>query len=180
MERLLRHCIGETTKNADLLKFYLQFLAPTGAREKEALRIGWSDVDFENRQVVIGADGSAKDARHRSVHFSSELDALLREMREGRQPDSSFLFPSAQRGSKDIRARSLRESFRLVRRATGLAGVGFHDFRHFFATQCVMGNIDFMTVAHWLGHSDGGILVGEVYGHLADTHKARMADGLSS
>ena len=33
VERLLRHCIGETTKNADLLKFYLQFLALTGARE---------------------------------------------------------------------------------------------------------------------------------------------------
>jgi hypothetical protein len=29
-------------------------------------------------------------------------------------------------------------------------------------------------VAHWLGHSDGGVLVGKVYGHLADAHKARM------
>ena len=56
---------------------------------------------------------------------------------------------------------------------------GFHDFRHFFASQCVMGGLDFMTIAHWLGHSDGGILVGKVYGHLADAHKARMADSLS-
>jgi hypothetical protein len=36
-----------------------------------------------------------------------------------------------------------------------------------------------MTIAHWLGHSDGGILVGKVYGHLADSHRARMADSLS-
>ena len=179
MERLLRHCTSDTTKNADLLRFYLRFLALTGAREKEALRVRWSDVDFENRQVTIGADGSAKNARHRSVNFSTELEALLREMRERRQPDSAFLFPSPQRGPKDIHARSLRESFRLVRRAAGLPRVGFHDLRHFFASQCVMGGMDFMTIAHWLGHSDGGILVGKVYGHLADAHKARMADGLS-
>jgi integrase len=179
VERLLRHCMHDTTKNADLLKFYLQFLALSGAREKEALRIRWSDVDFANRQVTIGSDGSAKNARHRSVTFSSELEFLLREMCERRQPDSSFLFPSAQRGSKDIHARSLRESFRQVRRAAGLPWVGFHDLRHLFASQCVMNGLDFMTIAHWLGHSDGGILVGKVYGHLADAHKTRMADGLS-
>jgi integrase len=98
------------TKNADLLKLYLWCLTLSGAREKEALRIRWSDVDFENRQVTIGTDGLAKNARHRGVNFSHELETLLREMREGRQPDSTFLFPSAQRGSKDVHARSLRES----------------------------------------------------------------------
>jgi hypothetical protein len=39
--------------------------------------------------------------------------------------------------------------------------------------------MDFMTIAHWLGHSDGDVLVGKVYGHLADEHKRRMADNLS-
>jgi integrase len=100
-------------------------------------------------------------------------------MHEGRQPDSSFLFPSAQRGSNDIHGRSLRESLRLVRSAAGLPWVGFHDLRHFFASQCVLAGMDFMTIAHWLGHSDGDVLVGKVYGHLADEHKRRMADNLS-
>lgn len=178
VERLLAHCKPSVTKNATLLAFYLRFLALSGGREKESLRIRWSDVDFENRQVTIGADGLAKTARHRSVNFSGELESLLREMNEGRPPDSSFLFPSAQRGSKDIPGRSLRESFRLVRRAAGLPWVGFHDFRHAFASICVMGGIDYMTIAHWLGHSDGGVLIGKTYGHLNDKHKARMADGL--
>ena len=60
---------------------------------------------------------------------------------------SSFLFPSPQRGSKDIPAQSLRESFKLVRSKAGLPRVGFHDFRHFFASQCVMAGMDFMTIA---------------------------------
>jgi hypothetical protein len=28
-----------------------------------------------------------------------------------------------------------------------------------------------MTIAAWLGHKDGGILVGKVYGHLLDDHR---------
>ncbi len=43
------------------------------------------------------------------------------------------------------------------------------------ASQCVMTGLDFMTIAAWLGHSDGGILVGKVYGHLVDTHKKAVA-----
>jgi integrase len=179
VERLLRHCRHDLTKNADLLKFYLRFLALTGAREKEALRIRWSDVDFANRFVTIGADANTKNAQHRSVNFTPELQLLLREMSAGRPPDSSFLFPSPQRGPKDIPAHTLRESFKLVRSKAGMPWVGFHDFRHFFASQCVMAGVDFMTIASWLGHQDGGVLVGKVYGHLADEHKRRMADNLS-
>jgi hypothetical protein len=41
-----------------------------------------------------------------------------------------------------------------------------------------MAGLDFMTIASWLGRSDGGVLVGKVYGHLTDAHKRRMADGL--
>ena len=107
-----------------------------------------------------------------------ELKKLLHEMNESRAPDSSFLFPSPQRGERDIAAKSLRESFKLVRLNAGLPHVGFHDFRHFFASQCVMAGIGFHDDRSWLGHCDGGVLVGRVYGHLADAHKRRMADGL--
>ena len=38
-----------------------------------------------------------------------------------------------------------------------------------------MSGIDFMTIARWLGHKDGGILIGKVYGHLADDHRKAQA-----
>ena len=109
------------------------------------------------------------------MDFSAELEALLREMSADRPPGISWLFPSPQRGSKDIAAHTLRESLKLVRKQAGLPKVGFHDLRHLFASQCVMTGLDFMTIAAWLGHSDGGILVGRVYGHLVDTHKKAAA-----
>ena len=40
---------------------------------------------------------------------------------------------------------------------------------------CVMSGIDFMTIARWVGHQDGGVLIGKVYGHLANEHRKRMA-----
>jgi integrase len=179
IKRLLSACKPKVTKNAQEMGFYLRFLVLTGAREQEALKVRWKDVDLWNQQVTIGADGDTKTWRHRAVNFTLELKELLHEMSATRAPDSSFLFPSPQRGDRDIPAHSLRESFKMVRAEAKLPWVGFHDFRHFFASQCVMAGIDFMTVAGWLGHSDGGVLVGKVYGHLADEHKRRMADSLS-
>ena len=139
----------------------------------------WADVDFANLQVTIGATGNSKGGKARAINFTPELAALLREMYAGRQPDSAYLFPGPRRGARDVPAHELENPFGAVRRAAGLPRVGFHDFRHFFASQCVMAGIDFMTIASWLGHRDGGILVGKVYGHLADGHKARMAANLT-
>jgi hypothetical protein len=35
--------------------------------------------------------------------------------------------------------------------------------------------VDFMTIAAWVGHRDGGVLIGKVYGHLANEHRKAMA-----
>lgn len=177
--RLLAVTNAGTLKNHQLFAFYLRFLALTGAREIEALAVRWSDVDFEAETVTIGSEGVSKNHKSRTVDFSPELATLVGEMASARPPDCSWLFPSPHRGTKDRAAISLRESLLLVRKKAGLSKVGFHDLRHFFASQCVMAGLDFMTIASWLGHSDGGILVGKVYGHLADSHKKAAAKKLN-
>ncbi len=52
---------------------------------------------------------------------------------------------------------------------------GFHDCRHHFISYAVMSGIDFMTIARWVGHKDGGILIGKVYGHLSNEHAQAQA-----
>jgi integrase len=175
---LLGTATDSVTKNSELLRFFLRFLAVSGAREQEALCVARADVDFLRSFVTIGARGDSKNSHWRTVDFSPELDALMLELEVWLPPETSWLFPSPQRGQKDIHAQTLRESFKLVRQKAGLQWLGFHDFRHFFASQCVMAGIDFMTIAAWLGHRDGGILVGKVYGHLADSHKKQAAQKL--
>jgi integrase len=174
-DRLISSAVTACTKNGQQLAHYLQFLAFSGSREKEALRIRIDDVDFERERVTIGGDGLAKNWESRTVEFNPKLGALLGDLFLRRAPDSSWLFPSPQRGDRDVHARSFRESLKLARKAAGLEWVGFHDLRHYFCSMCVMAGIDFMTIAAWLGHKDGGILVGKVYGHLLDEHRQQAA-----
>ena len=58
----------------------------------------------------------------------------------------------------------------LARTRAKLPRIAFHDLRHYFISYAVMSGIDYMTIAKWVGHRDGGILIGKVYGHLADDH----------
>ena len=174
-DRLITAAQNVCEKNGDQLADYLRFLAFSGAREKEALRIKSADVDFERERVTIGADRLTKNWESRTVEFNPQLGALLREMQARRVPDCSWLFPSPQRGTRDEHARSFRESLKIARTSAGLEWVGFHDLRHYFCSVCVMAGIDFMTIAAWLGHKDGGILVGKVYGHLLDEHRSNAA-----
>ena len=174
-DRLIAAARNGCEKNGDQLADYLRFLAFSGAREQEALRIKWADVDFERERVTVGADRLTKNWESRTVEFNSHLGTLLREMHAHRAPDCSWLFPSPQRGPRDEHAKSFRESLKIARKAAGLEWVGFHDLRHYFCSVCVMAGIDFMTIATWLGHKDGGILVGKVYGHLLDEHRSKAA-----
>ena len=180
------------TKNGEQLRDFLRFLAFCGCREQEGLRVRWAHVDFENRRLFIGAGenfeasamtvghgGTSKNSGSRIVDFNEQLEALLIEMKGRRAPDSSWLFPSPQRGERDISARSLRDSLRMAREYAKLPEVGFHDMRHLFCSFCVMAGIDFMTIAGWAGHKDGGILIGKVYGHLLDAHRQKMAAKLT-
>jgi len=196
--QLLDNCRPEVNKNAPQMRDFLRFLALTGTREQEATAIAWRDIDFEGRRVVIGANMGTKNGETRDLDMSDELIELLTEMKARRQPDSQWLFPSPQRGNKDEHVRNFRACLNAVRGTprpvtkawkgrrpkteevnSQLAHVGFHTLRHLFISKCVMAGVPYMTIAEWVGHQDGGVLIGKVYGHLCKDHKADMAKKLS-
>jgi len=168
-----------TNRSGPILADFIRFLGYSGGRYKESLRLKWKDVSFELRQVTFGSDGLSKNGRARVVDFNPALEAHLRVMHARRAPDCKYLFPSPQRGGKDIPASDLRGSLFAARAEADLEWVGFHDLRHFFASYCVMSGIDFKTIAEWLGHESGTALIDKVYGHLAADHKRRMAQKVS-
>jgi integrase len=163
------------SRNGAEFSDYLRLLAFSGARMSEALRLKWSDVDWQQRQLTIGADGLSKNRKSRVVDFNPQLEEHMKAMRSRRAPDTEWLFPSPQRGNQDIPAKTFRETLIIARKAAGLPAFGFHDCRHYFISMCVMSGIDFMTIARWAGHQDGGVLIGKVYGHLSNEHAQRQA-----
>lgn len=167
------------SKNGQQFADYIRLMAYAGLRRNEALALRWNDVDFDHRQLRVGADGQTKNREARTVNFNPKLEDHLRDMVNRRAPDSQWMFPSPQRGDKDVHAQTFRESLSLARKAAGLPAFRFHDCRHTFISFCVMSGIDYMTIARWVGHKDGGVLIGKVYGHLADGHAAAAGERVS-
>jgi len=178
IERLCKGAM-KVSKNGQEFADYVLLMAYSGARRNEALRLKWADVDWHNEQLTIGADGLNKGREIREVDFNQKLKEHLQQMFKRRAPDSRYLFPSPQRGDKDASAKTFMESLRLARKASGLANFNFHDCRHFFISYAVMSGIDYMTIARWVGHKDGGILIGKVHGHLSNEHAQAQAARLN-
>jgi integrase len=60
---------------------------------------------------------------------------------------------------------------------TGVPKIGHHDLRHLFSARAIEAQIPIPTVARWLGHKDGGVLLMRTYSHPLDAHFNAMAHG---
>ena len=70
---------------------------------------------------------------------------------------------------------SSRQAMARACKRLGLSKIRHHDLRHYFITVCVEAGVDFATVAKWVGHSDGGVLIGKTYQHVRDLHSIAEA-----
>ena len=112
------------------------------------------------------------------MDFNAHLAAQLQDMHRRRAPDSQFLFPSTKRGEGDAATVTLNKASTKVREMAGIPDFTCHLCRYFFFSFCVMARIDYMTIARWVAHKDGGVLIGKVYGHLTNEHAQRQAQKL--
>jgi integrase len=179
LEQIEAICIAaiKNNRNGQLLADYVRLMARCGSRASETLRLMWSDVDWGQQQLTIGSDGLSKNHESRAVDFNAALAELLEDMRS-RSNGSAYLFPAPRMFGEDAPARSLKEALYKARALAGVDGFGYHDCRHYFISHAVMSGIDYMTIARWVGHKDGGVLIGRVYGHLNDEHAKRQAKRL--
>jgi integrase len=158
-------------QTGQFLSDFVKLLAYSGARKRAALDSKWSDVDWENKQIRF--TGKYKKTVH--VDFNPDLEAHLRAMFTRRNKESEYLFP----GQTFDTVISPYTVFNDIRAAIGQTDLHLHDFRHFFISRAVMSGIDSMTIARWVGHADGGVLIGKVYGHLSNPHLKMSAAKLS-
>src|SRR5439155_17615466 len=157
--RLLEELDKRPRSHAGLV---VRFLAHTGLRINEARQLRWCDVQEDCIQVpgVV-----TKNGRPLSIPFVNGVRETLDRLRVITGGAAQVLPRSACK-------RSLNSACKAAR----LPPLSHHDFRHLFATRCIQSGVDVPTVARWLGHSDGGALLGRTYFHLVDEHSRRMAE----
>ena len=115
---------------------------------------------------VTGGEKGTKNHEERTV----PLFPAMRELLERIKGDST---PASE--SRIIPINDAKTLMRNSSRKAGLPTFNHHDMRHYFCSNAIEAGIDFKVIAGWLGHKDGGILIGKVYGHLANEHRQRAA-----
>jgi site-specific recombinase XerD len=61
-----------------------------------------------------------------------------------------------------------RRIFKRIRKKINLSEIGWHSFRHTFASHLIMSGVDIVTVSKLLGHSS--INTTMIYSHLTEGH----------
>ena len=145
----------------------VKLLATSGMRLAEATNINWGEIDFEKDYFVVsGGEVGTKNRQVRTVPLFPSMKKFIKEYygAENKQPDEYlFKFKSARK--------ALETACRIIK----LPRFTHHCLRHYFVSNAIEKGIDFKTIANWIGHKDGGLLVAKTYGHLRDIHSHQMA-----
>jgi len=159
----------------DRLADLLEFMAYSGARRQAALTARWENVDWINQQLTLFTKFDKKVV----VDFNSNLRVHLKKLHAltGAGVTEGWIFPSPDDPKKHWA--NPGPLCKRVARAAGVPDFSFHDLRHSFISKCIMAGIDTLTVAAWVGHADGGVLIGKIYGHLNPQHRREAAQKLS-
>lgn len=152
-------------KNASCQAFDLfQALAFTGMRISEAQTITPDMVNLARNEIRLPGS-MTKNGEPRSVPIIADVVPVIKRLLDEYPGEGPLIV------GRDIRwilARAFKE--------LGISRFTHHDLRHLFITRCIESGVDVKTVASWVGHQDGGVLILKTYAHLRSEHSQQMAE----
>ena len=159
--------------------------AYTGMRRGEVLRLRWSDVEFDQRAVVARSLKQSRRAVEtaRRIDLHPELQLELLAWREHR-PDGQLVI--CERGSREPLRRDLaNRCFWQPMRGTSWClkskknwfKVGFHTYRHSFASNLAARGVDQRIIDEWMGHQTEAMR--KRYRHLLPKDRRSAMDSFS-
>ena len=157
-ERALVACMPDLVSQA-----FVAILGETGLRMSEGFTLRWELVDVKDRLLTVE---KTKGGKARTIPLSDYALAWLTALT--RLPQSPYVFNCP---STKTRYHDLRYPLEKGRELANLSWVGFHDLRHFRATQWVKAGVDLRTVQVLMGHQS--IQTTMRYAHFAPTHATR-------
>lgn len=137
----------------------------TGMRKKELYTLEWQDIDFEQDTIMVkNKDGfTTKSKKFRSIPLHNKL--------------KEFLLPLRKEAGKCFNETNHKHSLPDIIEEAKLKGIGFHHFRHTFASHLALAGVDLYTIAQILGHSS--IAVTQQYAHLTKGHTKTAVEKLN-
>ena len=139
----------------------VKLLLMTGCRYNEAARATWDQFDLD-RGIWRKPGHATKQRKEHVTPFSAPVLVLLQQMRERRDTDCPYLFPSPT-GRPLVRIQCFWKSTACQ---AGLQGVRIHDLRHSYASVLAAGGSSLLMIGTLLGHVQAATT--QRYAHLVD------------
>lgn len=142
----------------------IRLLLLTGARLNEILRLRWSEVNLDERQLRLE---DSKTGR-KTIYLPEPAVELLRS--HPRDKDHPFVIRGKKEKSHLV---NLEKPWQRIRKAAGLEEVRLHDLRHTFASVALSGGLSLPTIGVLLGHKNTATT--QRYAHLANDSALQAA-----
>jgi integrase len=157
----------DAAMRADFEPFFA-FVRATGMRQKECVKLRWSEVNWSARQIVkLGKGGN---------RITFPITTVLREILwplRGHHAEYCFTYVATR--TRDGRVKGerypltisgVKTYWRRMRMKAGVSGFRFHDFRHDFATKLLRQTGNLKLVSRALNHAD--VKTTARYAHVLD------------
>jgi integrase len=120
----------------------------------EALRLKWSDIDFDESIIMVVQSKTA--AGIRTLPMTTLVRSELQKWRAATTGISEYVFFNPQRPSKHIR--SVKTAWHNALRLAGLSPFPIYQCRHTFATRLAAAGVSDTIIDQLLGHSRRDVL----------------------
>ena len=142
METLRDHCDNKR----DLAM--IDFLASTGIRVGELVRLNRTDINFNERECIVSGKGN----KQRLVYFNARAKTHLLNYLCERKDENPALFVSLRQPTARLRISGVETRLRKLGRETGVMHVHPHKFRRTLATAAIDRGMPVEQVQRLLGH----------------------------
>ena len=143
---MLRSCCDTYREQA-----IIELLLSTGIRLSELTGLRWSDLDLQNRKMIVFGKGS----KYRTVFFNSQAKVALLKYRLIHPGDDPHVFVSDRYPYRALKKEGVARIIKQIdKRKQFSAHVTAHVLRHTFATQAIAKGMDIEKLKTILGHEE--------------------------
>lgn len=162
----LLEIINESSKDKDGIRdrLIIEMLYATGVRVSELINIKLSDIDFNNKRIIVCGKGN----KERIVYYGDYAEeALLKYLKTHIRKDNNYLFLNSK--GEQITDGGIRYIIdNIMKKLSIKVHVTPHVLRHTFATDMLNNGCDIKVVQELLGHSS--LKATEIYTHVTNEH----------
>lgn len=149
------------------MQWLMAFYLCTGVRRAEALALEWSDINWEERYILVR--GTKTPDSYRMIPLSEDVEYILQGQREQNEADKGTRYEHKDNRIFAYDPSHVSRMFKQLCPSHHL-----HDLRHTYITRCAESGMNVKVCQQLVGHATSQMTT-DVYTHVMDEYKRKEA-----